>query len=174
MIDTGLLQEGEPIELLEGYLVEKGMRNPPHDGAVTRLTNRLPRRVPTGWVTRVQCATALGESEPEPDGAVVRGDDTAYDTRLPGPQDFGLVIEVSDSTLTFDRRDKGRIYSRVGIPVYWIVNIPDRQVEVYTDPDPAAPQPAYRTRTDYVPGQDIPLVLDGATVGGVPVTDLLP
>jgi Uma2 family endonuclease len=174
LIDSGVIQEGEPVELLEGYLVEKPMRNPPHDGALTRLTNRLPPRLPPGWVTRIQCAVSLADSEPEPDGAVVRGGDTSYDARLPTPADFGVVLEVSDSTLAFDRRDKGRIYARAGIPGYWVVNIPDRQVEVYADPDPATDPPAYRTRTDYRPGQDVLVVLDGAVVGSVPVADLLP
>jgi Uma2 family endonuclease len=174
LIHSGIIQEGEPVELLEGYLVEKGMRNPPHDGSVTRLTNRLPRRLPAGWVTRIQCAISLGESEPEPDGAVVRGDDTSYDARLPVAADFGIVIEVSDSTLAFDRRDKGRIYARAGIPVYWIVNVADRQIEVYTDPDTAANPPEYRTRTDYRPGDAVPITLDGNAAGTIAVSDLLP
>lgn len=174
LIDSGVIQEGEPVELLEGYLVEKPMRNPPHDGALTRLTYRLPPRLPPGWVTRIQCAVSLADSEPEPDGAVVRGDDTSYDARLPTASDFGVVVEVSDSSLAFDRRDKGRIYARAGIPVYWVVNIPDRRVEVYTDPDPAANPPAYRTRTDHTTGDAVPLFLDGQAAGGVPVSDLLP
>lgn len=174
LIDSGIIMEGEPVELLEGYLVEKGMRNPPHDGVVTRLTNRLPRRLPAGWVARIQCAVAFGESEPEPDGAVVRGDDTSYDNRLPATADFGIVIEVSDSTLAFDRRDKGRIYARAGIPVYWVINVADRQVEVYSDPVPAASPPAYRVRTDYKLGDQLPITLDGTAGGTIPVSDLLP
>jgi Uma2 family endonuclease len=174
MIASGLLMEGEPVELLEGYLVEKHVRNPPHDGSVTRLTNRLPGHLPSSWVTRIQCAVALGESEPEPDGAVVRGDVTSYDTRLPTAADFGVIIEVSDSSLAFDQRDKGRIYARAGIPVYWIVNVADKQVEVYTDPDPAANPPAYRTRTDYRPGDSVPIVLDGQPAGSIAVSDLIP
>ena len=150
------------------------MRNPPHDGAVTRLTNRLPRPVPGGWVTRVQSAVAFGGSEPEPDGAVVRGDDTSYDSRHPEPADFGIAIEVSDSSLYFDRRVKARLYAGVGVPVYWIINLVDRHVEVYTDPDSAASPPAYRTRTDYTPGQDVPLQLDGQVAAAIPTTDLLP
>jgi Uma2 family endonuclease len=166
--------EGEPIELLEGYLVEKHVRNPPHDGAVTRLTNRLPRRLPSGWVTRIQCAVSMLESEPEPDGAVVRGDDTSYDSRLPVGADFGIIIEVSDSSLSFDRREKGRIYARAGIPVYWVINVADRQIEVYTDPDTAANPPVYRTHTDYHPGDQLPITLDGKQAGTIPVSDLLP
>lgn len=174
LIHSGIIQEGEPVELLEGFLVEKGMRNPPHDGAVTRLTNRLPRRLPADWVTRIQCAISLGESEPEPDGAIVRGDDTSYDTRLPSASDFGIVIEVSDSTLVFDRRDKGRIYARAGIPAYWIVNVADKQIEVYSDPDTNANPPAYKTRTDYKPGDAVPITLDGQLAGIVPASELLP
>ena len=173
LVHNGIIQEGEPVELLEGYLVEKGMRNPPHDGSVTRLTNRLPHRLPTGWVTRIQCAISLSDSEPEPDGAVVRGDDTSYDARLPTAPDFGIVIEVSDSTLAFDRRDKGRIYARAGIPVYWIVNVADRQVEVYMNPDTTANPPAYTTRTDYAPGNAVPITLDGAAAGTIAVSDLI-
>ncbi|QJW98328.1 Uma2 family endonuclease [Frigoriglobus tundricola] len=173
LIDSGIIMEGEPIELLEGYLVEKGMRNPPHEMSLRRLTARLPRHVP-GWFLQVQGAISLGASEPEPDGVLLRGDETTCDGRLPTAADLGLIVEVSDSTLSFDRRDKGRIYARAGVPVYWIVNVADRQIEVYTDPDTTADPPAYRARTDYRPGDAVPIVLDGATVGAVPVSDLLP
>lgn len=173
LIQSGIIQEGEPIELLEGYLVEKGTRNPPHEMALRRLTARLPRYM-TGWFLQIQGATALGESEPEPDGALLRGDETACDGRLPTAADIGLVIEISDSTLAFDRRDKGRIYARAGIPVYWIVNMVDGQVEVYTDPDPGANPPAYRSRADYKPGNAVPITLDGQPAGTIPASELLP
>jgi Uma2 family endonuclease len=164
--------EGEPVELLEGYLVEKGMRNPPHEMSLRRLTARLPQRVP-GWFLQIQGAISLGESEPEPDGVLLRGDETSCDGRLPTAADIGLVIEISDSTLGFDRRDKGRIYSRAGIPVYWIINVSDRQIEVYSDPDTAANPPAYRARSDFHNGDAVAITLDGAAVGTIAVSDLL-
>ena len=105
---------------------------------------------------------------------VLRGDETSYDTRHPGPDDMGLVIEISDTSRAFDRRVKGRAYSRAGVPAYWVVNVIDRVIEVYTDPDPAADPPAYRTQTNFTPGQDVPLVLDGTAVATIPVADLLP
>jgi Uma2 family endonuclease len=172
--EAGIVQEGGPFELLEGYLVEKAIRNPPHEEGLRRLTARLPRRLPVDRFLQIQGAVAFGESEPEPDGAIFRGDETLCDGRLPTPADICLTIEVSDSTLAFDRRDKGRIYSRVGIPVYWIVNVQDRRIEVYTDPDQAVFPPVYANRTDYLPGQDVPIVLDGQQVGTVPAADLLP
>lgn len=173
LIDSGIIMEGEPVELLEGYLVEKPMRNPPHEAALRRLTARLQRHL-TAWFVQVQGAISLADSEPEPDGAVIRGDETTCDGRLPTAADFGIIIEISDSSLAFDRRDKGRIYARAGIPVYWIINVADRQIEVYSDPDVAAQPPAYRTRTDYKPGDNLPIILDNTATGTLPVNDLLP
>lgn len=173
LIDSGIIMEGEPVELLEGYLVEKGIRNPPHEMSLRRLSARLPRHL-TGWFLQIQGAISLGESEPEPDGAVLRGDETACDGRLPTVTDFGIIIEVSDSTLAFDRRDKGRIYARAGIPVYWVINVADRQIEVYSDPDIVTHPPVYRTRVDYRPGDQLPITLDGVQSGHIAVNDLLP
>jgi len=174
MLTAGILYEGERVELLEGLVVEKPMRNPPHDGAVKRITNRIPRLLPANWLIQVQCAIALADSEPEPDGAILRGDDTSYDARHPSTADIGVVIEVSDTSLAFDRRSKGRIYARAGIPIYWVVNVVDKQIEVYSDPDPAANPPEYRTRQDYRPGDSLPIHLDGAVAGTIPAADLLP
>ena len=173
LIDSGIIYEGEPVELLEGYLVEKGMRNPPHDGGFRRLTSRLPRLLPAGWVLCVQCAISLKDSEPEPDGAVVRGDETSYDSRLPEASDFGIAIEVSDSTLAFDRQDKGRIFARAGIPEYWIINIPDRQIEVHTLPNEKADPPHYASRAVFPHGSTLAFQLDGQTVQ-LAVADFIP
>jgi Uma2 family endonuclease len=173
LIHSGILQEGEPVELLEGYLVEKAMRNPLHEMSLRRLTARLPRYL-KGWFLQIQGAIALGDSEPEPDGVILRGDETSCDGRLPTAADIGLIIEISDSSLAFDRRDKGRIYARAGIPVYWIINVADKVVEVYSDPESTANPPGYRSRKDYRPGDDVPLELDGQVVAAIPVSELLP
>jgi Uma2 family endonuclease len=173
MLDTGILIEGEPIELLEGYLVNKIPRNPPHDVTLQRLDKRLHRLGLSGWEIRIQLAVTFTESEPEPDGAIVRGNDDTFARRHPSGGDFGIIIEVSDANLVFDRREKGRIYARAGVPVYWVINVTDRQVEVYTDPDTTADPPVYRTRTDYQPGDQLPVNLDGVQLGTIFVGDLL-
>jgi Uma2 family endonuclease len=86
-----------------------------------------------------------------------------------------MVGEVADTSLPTDRTIKLRAYARAGIPIYWVVNLVDRQVEVYTDPfTPPTGDPHYRTRTDYGPGQSVPLVVAGATVGSIPVDAVLP
>ncbi|MBA4067566.1 MAG: Uma2 family endonuclease [Isosphaera sp.] len=175
MIAAGILHVGDPVELLEGLLVNQPRPYQPPVAAARTCVNYAFLDIPlSGWHYRCATAVTIEGSEPEPDFAVVRGDLSAYRDRFPGPAEVGVVGEVCDTSLAFDRRDKGRIYARAGISVYWIVNIPDRRVEVYADPDPAADPPAYRTRTDYRPGDSVPLVLDGATAGAVPVADLIP
>jgi len=174
LIRTNFFTTEDRVELIDGYLVNKMPQNDPHQSTVDRLTEDLVRLMPTGWRTRIQLPVTLSNSEPEPDGAVVRGNRRSFDQRKPTGADFGVVIEVADSSLTLDRREKGRVYAEAGIPEYWIINIPDRQIEVYTDPDPAATLSAYRTQTNYASGQSVPLVLDGQTVATVPVADLLP
>jgi Uma2 family endonuclease len=174
LIRIGVLTTEDRVELIGGYLVNKMPQNDPHASTVQRLTDDLVRLVPAGWRAWVQLPITLADSEPEPDGAVVRGDRRTYDHRKPSPSDFGVVIEVADTSLRFDRVVKSDDYARAGIPVYWIINLVDSRVEVYTDPDPVSTPAAYRTRTDYASGQDVPLVLDGVTVGSIPVADLLP
>jgi len=85
-----------------------------------------------------------------------------------------LLAEVSDSTLQGDRLDKGRIYARAGIAAYWIINLVDRCVEVYTNPSGPAAAPCYGQRQDYRPGDVLPLTLAGNVVASIPVDELLP
>jgi Uma2 family endonuclease len=173
MIDTGVLMSGEPYELLEGHLVHKMSRGSPHDWAVQILTKRLVRMMSDDWDVRSQCAITLPTgSEPEPDVALVRGR-TNYRDHHPGPTEIGLVVEVSDSSLAIDRHDKARIYARESIPVYWVVNVVDKVIEVYTQPSGPTAAPAYAKRDDYAVGQSVPVVLDGNTVGTIAVADVV-
>jgi Uma2 family endonuclease len=174
MIESGILTAEDKVELLENYVVLKMPRNPPHDGTIQRIQKRIVRHIPTGWDLRTQGSLELTDSQPEPDFAVVREDPNDYTTRHPTPADSGLVIEVADSSLLRDQRDKTRIYARAGIPTYWVINLVDRRVEVYTQPSGPTAIPAYGAFQTYQPGDAVPLVLDGATVGIVPASDLLP
>jgi Uma2 family endonuclease len=174
LIEIGVLTEDDNLELLEGYLVHKMSRNPPHDRVIQRSNRVFIKILPVGWDLRIQCALTLPDSEPEPDISVVRGDDANYEHRHPGPADVGLIVEMSDSTLTCDRLDKGRIYARANIVCYWIVNLVNRQIEVYTQPSGPVAAPAYAHQSTYRPGDSVPLVLDGVTVASIPVDDILP
>jgi Uma2 family endonuclease len=173
LIDSGFLGEKDPIHLLEGNMVLRMPPNPPHSNAVTGTIRTVVRLLPDDWQLRSEQPITLADSEPQPDVVLARGDRTTYRTRHPGPADIGLVVEVSDTSLPVDRIDMGRIYARSNLPVYWIINVVDRQVEVYTDSRPADSVPAYATRTDYRPGDGLPLILDGQVVARIPVIDLL-
>ena len=174
MIQTGLLTEDDPVELLEGWLVPKMARNPPHDIALELAVEMIRPCLPSGWRIRVQSAITLSDSEPEPDVAVVCGPVRSHVSRHPGPAEVGLLVEVADSSLVHDRTEKGRVYARAGILVYWIVNLVDALVEVYTSPSGPATTPGYGQRQDYRPGDLVPLVIGGQQVGQVAVQDLLP
>jgi Uma2 family endonuclease len=174
MIEVGILTPDDKVELLENYVVLKMPRNPPHDGTIQIDTEALAPLIPAGWRLRVQLTVVVPDSQPEPDFAIVRGDARTYLTRHPGPADVGLLIEVADSSLLRDQRDKARIYARANIPHYWIVNLVDHQVEVYAQPSGPTTAPTYGSVQNYGSGNRVPLVLDGAAVGTVAVSDLLP
>ena len=174
LIEDGYFAHDERFELLEGLIVEKMSRDPIHDATVEIVLALLQTRMPAGWRVRPQCATTTSDSEPDPDLTVVRGEPRDYLARHPGPRDIAVLVEVSNTTLQSDRVVKGRVYARAGIGVYWIVNLIDRQVEVYTEPTGPAPQPAYGRRTDYRPGQEVPLIVGGTQIGPISVNDLLP
>jgi Uma2 family endonuclease len=174
MIRHGILGEDEPVELVEGWLVKKMGKNPPHRISDFLVREALRALVPAGWYVDSQEPITTNESEPEPDIVVVRGHTRNYPDRHPGPADLALVVEVSETSLHGDQGPKQRAYARASIPVYWIVNLVDRRVEVYTQPSGPADAPAYGQRQDYVPGDAVPVVLDGNQVGQVAVNDLLP
>jgi Uma2 family endonuclease len=174
MIHAGILTDDDPVELLEGWLVAKMPKNPLHR-AVTRLIRQaLERLVPAAWYVDSQEPITTDDSEPEPDAVVVRGETRHYLDRHPGPQDIGLVIEVADTTLQRDRGFKKRLYARAGIPVYWIVNLPDNQCEVYTEPSGPEPQPDYRQHQNYGASDVIPVMLAGVEIGRIAVREFLP
>jgi Uma2 family endonuclease len=174
LIELGILTEDDNLELLDGYLVHKMSRNPPHDAAIQKGTKKWLRLLPSGWDLRVQSAITLSESEPEPDFAIVRGDESLYVTRHPTAADIALVLEVADSSLQGDREDKGAIYARAGIESYWIVNLNERQLEVYTSPTGPSPDPKYAHLIDYCTGDSVSLILGGVTPIQIAVQDLMP
>jgi Uma2 family endonuclease len=174
MIQMGILTEDDQVELLEGWIVPKMPRAPAHDTAIDLAEATLRPLLPSGWRIRIQNAITTGDSEPEPDLAVVEGELRAFASRHPGPHDVGLIIESAESSLATDRVDKGRIYARANIAIYWVINLVDGQVEVYRDPDPQANPAAYRTAHTFLPGQVVPFVLKGNMIAEVPVNDLLP
>lgn len=174
MIRTGILTEDDPVELLEGWLVTKMPKNPPHS-VVTQLTREaLARILLSGWYVDAQEPITTADSEPEPDVVVVRGERRQYLDRHPSPQDVALVVEVADSSLQRDRSLKKRLYAAAEIPVYWIINLLNGQIEVYTDPSGPGEQPNYHQQQNYGPADTVPMMIEGREVGRLTVRDLLP
>jgi Uma2 family endonuclease len=166
---AGFLDD-DRVELIDGYMVKKMVKNPPHVVACARVVAVLGRIATAGWHTRPGEPIRIGRrTEPEPDVALARGSIDDYESAHPEPADIALVVEVSDTTVAKDRRRR-RTYGPAGIPIYWIVNLATRRVEVYTGPSPDG----YAQRVDYAPGEFIPLVIDGQIIGQVPVDEILP
>lgn len=174
MLRAGVFVDGDPFELLEGWIIPKMPKNPPHEIAIGLIQRVLLRLLPDGWDLRNQGSITTGSSEPEPDFAIFRGNVREYRGRHPGPGDIALVIEVSDSSLDRDRTLKARIYAHAAIPTYWIVNVAEGRVEVHTDPTGPAKSPSYRSVVAVGPDGELPLVLDGGEVARVAARDILP
>jgi len=138
MINAGIFRPGERIELIEGEMLDMAPIGSRHAAAVNIL-NRLLYEAGVHHVAEisVQNSVALGDiSEPQPDLLVLRPRADHYRDSVPEPADVLLLIEVSDSTLHYDRTRKLPLYSRFGIAETWIVNLLEGQLEVYREPEP--------------------------------------
>jgi Uma2 family endonuclease len=170
MVASGIITDDDPVELLQGRLIAKMSKNPPH-----RLSNRLLRKaleklVPEGWYVEAQEPVTTADSQPEPDISVIKGSEFDYKERHPLATEVGLVAEVADSTLKIDRGLKKKIYAQAGISQYWIVNLIDRQVEVYQNPSKGS----YSRQQIYTEQESLPLVLEGVMLDQLAVRDILP
>ena len=169
MVSAGALDDPR-IELINGYLVKKMGKNPGHIWTVDAIVQALRATVPHMWCRKEDPVRIPNFDEPEPDAALVRGSRDDYRHRLPEPADVALIVEVSESTLGRDRGEKWLAYARGGIPYYWIVNLVDRQVEVYSDPV----QGGYQSSEIFKVGQDIGVLIDGVEHARIAVADILP
>jgi Uma2 family endonuclease len=172
MIANGTISEDAPVELLEGWIVTKMPKHPPHIYATEESAELLREILPKGYFVRRQDPITTTDSQPEPDVSVIKGSRQNFKSRLPNLSDIALVIEVADSTLKRDRTVKQRIYASASIPVYWILNLQDRVLEVYTNP--VADEKRYAERTDHDEKALLPLVIDGKEIAQLAIKDLLP
>ncbi|MCK6580228.1 MAG: Uma2 family endonuclease [Anaerolineae bacterium] len=174
MIRAGAITEDDSIELIHGKLVRKMGKNQAHIIVSELLLQSMQFRLPPGWFLSTENPILTGDSLPEPDARVTRGSPRDYAGRRVTAADIGLIIEVSDSTLDADRGVKLSLYAEAGIPIYWIINIPDRQIEVYTQPQRGEGAPFYASLAIYPADSAVPLLLDGGEAAALPVADLLP
>jgi len=137
MVDEGLIAPDDKVELLEGLIVAMSPQSPEHATTVWKTVHALERALAGRALVRCQVSFLASErSVPEPDVCVVEG--SVDDYSRCHPRCALLMVEVAASTLAPDRLTKSRIYAAAAVPEYWIINVRDRVVEIYTQPDAAA------------------------------------
>ncbi|MBI3246203.1 MAG: Uma2 family endonuclease [Deltaproteobacteria bacterium] len=174
MAELGVLKPGERVELIGGRIVGMASQYSPHFTAIRLVEDAMRAIFASGYDIRTQGPLDISSSsQPEPDVAVVRG--TVRDYAKAHPTTAELVVEVSESTLAYDRGEKASLYASAGIPDYWVLNLVDRCVEIFRDPIPMPSQPygyGYRSHAHYFPTDTIaPLA---APQSAVKVEDVLP
>lgn len=167
----GFFNPHDRTELIDGEIIFMSPIGRRHAAAVTRLTNKLARRARGRFEVSPQNPVELSEhSEPQPDLSLIRPEEERGIDTMPLTGDAFLIIEVSDSTLYFDRGRKLRVYAEAGAREVWIVNLRDNTVEVFRDPDPAAGR--YRDHRIASRGEEI--AIQSFPDVAFPVEELLP
>jgi Uma2 family endonuclease len=150
MVATGALED-EPVELLDGLLVEMSRQGPSHYAAIMRLTRHLATA--RAWLGVQGPLEIKPDSEPEPDLALIEGEPSSEHL----PRRALLAVEVAVTTHSKDRKAKGPIYARNGVPTYWLVDVPGRTVEVRTEPSSRG----YKRREIYKLSDRVPSPAEG-------------
>ena len=174
LVELGVFQPGERLELIDGLLVVREPQGSRHAAAIRRVLAALRGALGDAWQIDSQLPVALDEdSEPEPDVAVVPRDPAAY--RDAHPSRAVLIVEVAGTSYRIDREYKASLYARAGIADYWIVDLVHDTLEVHREPE-ASPAALYGWRYRNIemlrpPATVVPLAAPGSSV---PVADLLP
>ncbi len=168
MAQAGILGEDDRVELINGEILAMTPIGPRHSAAVNRANRALVLAVGDRAIVQVQGSVRLDRfHEPQPDLVLLRPQQDFYASRLPGPEDILLVIEIAESSLPYDRDVKAGIYARAGIVEYWLADLDDRSVWQFRDPQGGA----YRDRLRLQQGQSIaPVALAHCVVA---VNDLM-
>ena len=174
MLEAGLITENDRLELLEGFLIEKMTIKPSHTFVTEILREILGRIISNNFFVNSQQPITTSDSEPEPDVVVILGQRRDFLENHPSAEDVALLIEVSDATLYQDQTWKKRIYAQAGIAIYWIVNLSERQIEVYSQPSGWSDNPTYHHLITYHEADKIPVILNNQEIAQLLVHDLLP
>jgi Uma2 family endonuclease len=135
MITAGILTPRDRVELLDGHIIEMVPQEPPHASTTSSFGNDfVVLFAGKAWVRQQLPITIAPKSEPEPDVAVVKIDPNRYRDRHPNPDDVYLLIEVSDSSLNYDRYSKAIVYANANILEYWVIDINQQQLIVFREP----------------------------------------
>ena len=137
MAEVGILAPEERVQLIEGEIIVMPPQSPPHAGTRNKCYRLLYLAENDRFHTRIQNPLRLDNySEPEPDVILMRPRADNYITAHPTPADTFVVLEVSDSTLEFDRNRKAQVYGRAGVAQTLVLNLPEDCIENFTEPGP--------------------------------------
>ena len=169
MIEHGILTEYDQVELLDGLLINTMPKGKKHAPLIDIIAAYLASLLGARACVRNQNPVVLDDfSEPEPDIVVAEAPLTRYFDHHPGPAEIFLALEIADSTLQYDRDDKGLAYARAGLRQYLVCNVKGRAIEDYREPD----ADGYRSKQTYAAGQSFNLAaFPDITIN---VNDLLP
>jgi Uma2 family endonuclease len=177
MLDSGAFGPDPRVELLEGVIVEKMTKKPPHVIATDLLEDLLHHLLPRGCGYFVSMGNPVTiedrDGEPEPDASVFRGTIRDFAGRRRTPADAALLAEVSDTSYDYDRHAKWVTYAAARVPVYWILDLKRRQLEVHTEPTSEGEAAVYARTQIFGPDDEVLLILDGREVGRFPVKEIL-
>jgi Uma2 family endonuclease len=167
MLEAGVFGEDDHIELIRGEIVDMPPIGPGHGFGVSNLVMLLAPKVGKSAILWVQSPVRISpDARPEPDVALLRPRPDLSPGSPPLASDVLLVIEISDSSVAYDRKVKRRLYAEAGIPEYWIVNLQDQIIELYSNPS----EGDYRQATQAKRGETLTLPVE---LGGIQVTDIL-
>jgi Uma2 family endonuclease len=174
MIEAGLLEENDDLELLGGILY-KMVKKEDHNFSVGQTAESLRRILPDDFHVREEKSLRHGKkSLPEPDVAVVLGRSSDYRPQPPSTRDVSLIVEVCHHTRKADYEQKYPRYAAARISVYWIVDLQLRRVEVFTRPTGRGATAGYAEHTTFLEDSEVPVLLKGHQIGQIAVAVLLP
>lgn len=174
MIATGILTADDRVELLDGLLMLQMPKKPSHRLVTKLLRTALEALTPDGWYTDSQEPITLADSEPEPDLMIVQGNPRDYSDRHPSGADLSLVVEIADATLQRDRTVKKQLYAQAQIPCYWLINLPERSLTIYTEPVTQAARSDYQNCEVLTETDVVSVVIAGQEWGTVQLSEVLP
>jgi Uma2 family endonuclease len=176
ILDSGIFGPEPKVELLEGVIVRRTVSNPSHSLSCDLIPCVLRDLRPEGHFISRRSPLAIRDrnGEPEPDVVVLRGKIRDYTDRERTPADAALLIEVADTSYDYDRYAKWVTYAAARVPVYWILDLDRRQLEVHTEPTGQGEAAVCSRAQIFGPDDEVPLILDGREVGRFPVKEILP
>lgn len=174
MLESGIIPDDVDVELWDGVLYRM-TKHEPHNFTVGVTAEALRRVTPAGYHVREEKSARSGaHSLPEPDVCVARGHWRDYQTQPPTLADIALVVEVCAGTGHADRVAKPPRYAGAGIPVYGLIDLDRRRVEVHSAPEGSGKSARYAKVEEYEAGQEFPVVIDRHEAAPVAVSDVLP